>query len=240
MFEPVRNERLYKMVVNQVTALIEDGKLAPGSRLPPERELARMLSVSRTSVRQAITVLDEMGFLEIRHGEGTFVSEDREVQEVAATFVQHLVNLQLTPLEILEARLVVEGPVTKMCAERASEEDMKYIESFLEDIRIERGEKLSLEKMNRDFHLAIAEKSGNRGLYSLVEGLYSMMSINLWPKLKDIAAEKKERNILHLQQHIDIFEAIRTKNPDLAEQLICQHLKTIEHEFIEDAQQDSN
>jgi len=237
MFEPVKNEKIYKMAVRQVISLIENGKLAPGEKLPPERELARILSVSRTSVRQAITVMEEMGFLETRHGEGTFVVTDREDQEIAQTFAQHLVNLQLTPLELLETRLVVECPVARCCAERASDDDIKQIESFLEHNRMERGEAVGLEKMNNDFHLAIARATGNRGLYSLVEGVYSMMSINLWPKLKDVVADKKDRSVLHLKQHVQIFEAIKARDPELTENLVRNHLKTIEHEFIEDATQ---
>lgn len=236
MFEPIKNEKLYQMVVKQVKALIEKGQLEPGSQLPSERELAKLLSVSRTSVRQAITALEAMKILDIRHGEGTFVAIETANKDIIDAFSNQLVELQLFPDEILESRMILEGPLARMCADRATPEDISKIKSMLEHNRDVLGDKLSLEEMNRDFHLAIAEGAGNRSLYIQAKALYTMMEFNLWPRLKGFMEKNTEIIELHLLQHLEIFEAISSKKPDLAEKLMINHLKSIEHEFQEEAQ----
>jgi GntR family transcriptional repressor for pyruvate dehydrogenase complex len=236
VFEPVKNEKLYKAVVNQVKSLIADGRLLPGDRLPPERELAQLLSVSRASVRQAVSAMEALGILVIKHGEGTFVSS--EDTDVITSFSELLVSQQLTPTEILEARIVMECPVVRLCAERASGEELRTVENCLERNRRKRGDAPSLEAMNRDFHLSIAKGAHSRGLLRLMEGLYVMMETNLWPTLKVLNEQKQERIDLHLDQHEAIFARLRERDSRGAEELMRSHLLTIEHEFNEDAQKE--
>ena len=236
VFEPVKNEKLYEMVVKQVKSLIEDGRLSPGDRLPPERELARMLAVSRASVRQAISAMEALGILESRHGEGTFVANDEDEVDVVGSFSELLVKQQLTPTEILEARIMVEVPAVRMCAERATPEQILAIESRLEKNRLAEGNRITLAEMNRDFHLSVTEGACNRGLTRIVEVLYTMMELNLWPTLKNLAQEKHQTTQKHLAQHEEIFRSVRDHCPDVAAQLMRDHLSTIEQEFLSDLQ----
>ncbi len=236
MFEPVKNEQLYKMVVNQVRSLIADGRLCPGDRLPPERELAGLLSVSRASLRQAISAMEALGIVERRHGDGTYVAAANGDVDVIAAFSEHLVSQQLTPLEILEARIVIECPVARMCAERATEQEIAAIGERLERNRLKLGVASSLAQMNHDFHLAIAEGAHSRGVMPLALGLYAMMETNLWPTLKILDEQDPQRTERHLDQHEEIFRCLRLREPTDAEEVMRRHLRTIEHEFLEDAQ----
>ncbi len=236
VFEPVKNEKLYKMVVSQVKALIADGKLAPGDRLPPERELAGLLSVSRASLRQALSAMEALGILERRQGDGTYVTTASDEVDVIASFSENLVSRQLTPLEILEARIVVECPVARMCAERATDDEIRIIGERLERHRLKVGKSASLEEMNRDFHLAVAEGAHSACVLRLAQGLYEMMETNLWPTLKTLVEQDEQRTEHHLDQHEKIFGCIRSRRPAEAEEAMRKHLQTIEHEFLEDAQ----
>jgi len=110
LFRPIKSEKIYKMVIDQVKDLIEDGRLSPGDRLPPERELASMLTVSRASVRQAISALEALGIIDIRHGDGTYVAEESSNDNVIESFSSLLIKEQMSPDEIMETRLLIEPP----------------------------------------------------------------------------------------------------------------------------------
>lgn len=235
MFEPIKNEKLYKMVVKQVKSLIAGGELAPGDRLPPERELATMLAVSRASVRQAISAMEALGILESRHGEGTFIAKEDNGDDLVDSFTKILVNGQITPTEIVEARELIECPNARLCAERASAEQIEHIRLMLEENRRTAGTEASLSEMNRDFHVAVAEGTCNRGLVRLTEALYKMMEINLWPRLKTLSEQRHARTRKHLAQHVQIYNAVAAHDPELAERAMREHLDTIEAEFEEDA-----
>ena len=136
------------MVVKQVETLIAEGQLAPGAQLPPERELARMLSVSRTSVRQAISAMESLGMLESKQGEGTFVTVKEEEEDILGRLSpKHLVDQQLTPDEILETRIILECPIVRICTENATEQEILNIKSHLERNRLRLGDKASIADM---------------------------------------------------------------------------------------------
>lgn len=235
MFEPIKNEKLYKMVVNQVKGLIAEGALSPGDRLPPERELATMLTVSRASVRQAISALEALGVLESRHGEGTFIAKEESHDDLIESFTKILVKEQITPEEIIETRRIIECPNVRLCAERASGGQIEQIRLMLEENRMKVNKGASLSEMNRDFHISIAEGTCNRSLVKITEALYKLMEINLWPRLKDLSEQRPERTKKHLVQHEAIWDAIKSRDGELAAKRMQEHLDTIEAEFEEDA-----
>ena len=234
MFRPIKNEKIYMTVIRQVKGLIEDGQLAPGDRLPPERELAAMLSVSRASVRQAISALEAQGIVEIRHGDGTYILDPNEADGVIESFSRFLVEEQITPGEILETRKIVECESARLCAERASPEHFRRLEALLERRRREAGGGDSLADMNHELHTAIAEGSGNRGLIKVMEVLLQMMQLNMWPALKEMSERRQERINEHLDQHERIVEAIERRSGDDAYRWMRVHLETIEREMRED------
>lgn len=234
VFQPIKSEKIYMTVIRQVKGLIDKGQLAPGDRLPPERELASMLSVSRASVRQAISALEAQGIVEIRHGEGTYILEAAATDEVIESFSRFLVQEQITPQEILETRKIVECESARLCAERASREHVSRLEGLLERRRGGERTRESLAAMNHELHMAIAEGSGNRGLIKVMEVLLQMMRLNMWPALKQMSERRQERVDEHLDQHERIVEAVGRRDGDGAYRSMRQHLETIEREMRED------
>jgi GntR family transcriptional repressor for pyruvate dehydrogenase complex len=230
MFQPIKNEKIYRMVISQVRKLIEDGRLSPGDRLPPERELAEMLDVSRPSVRQAISALEALGVVEIRHGDGTFVAMEGGVNFVES-FSKLLINEQLSPVEILETRRMVECYAARLCAERASDGQIGDLFNLLEKNRPAPGKKTDYEVMNRDFHKTIAEGTGNRGIMALMDDVIRMMSSNMWPRIKEISARRLAKRKRHIEQHEEIYAAIAARDADLAARKMFEHLETIENDL---------
>src|SRR5713226_6497792 len=124
--EPVRKTRIYEEVAAQIQRLITEGRLRPGDHLPPERELAERFGVSRTSVRDAIRVLELMGLLEPRQGEGTVVrdlSPDALVTPVASLLARHRTLLA----ELMDVRKMIEPGLAARAALHASEEDLEKL-----------------------------------------------------------------------------------------------------------------
>src|SRR5215212_9830282 len=112
---PVKRSRIYEHIVQQIRVLIEDGRWGPGTQLPPERELAERLRVSRTSVREALRVLEMQGMLETRQGGGTFVrSADTEalIAPLAAAILQGRREMS----QILEVRELLEPGIARLAA----------------------------------------------------------------------------------------------------------------------------
>src|SRR5579871_223637 len=108
-------------VVNHIRGLIEDGTLQPGDRIPPERDLARMLKISRASLRTGIGYLAAMGVMKVRHGVGTFVADGPP--ELGASSLSMMGALHgFQPWQMFEARLVIESRLAALAAERSNKE----------------------------------------------------------------------------------------------------------------------
>ncbi len=234
-FKPIKNEKIYKMVVEQVKLLITNGDLAPGDRLPPERELATMLNVSRASVRQAISALEILGVIKIKQGEGTYISDDAPQEVLLESFSRILVREQIDPLEILETRRMVECFAARLCAERITPEYLKAMFELLEENQLRRQSDKSTSEMNRAFHMAIAVGTGNSGIIRVMEVVMQLIGENMWPVLKNNSHLKNpERLERHLQQHIEIYHAIAQRDGLQAEAKMKEHLDTIQSEFEAD------
>ena len=232
MYHPIRNEKIYMAVIRQVRSLIHDGSLAPGDRLPPERELASLFSVSRASVRQAISTLEAQGIVHIRHGDGTYILD--ETERVIESFSRFLVEEQITPQEILETRKIIECEAVRLCAERASPDQVRKIQTLLERKRLAENSGASLAEMNYQLHRAIAEGSRNRGLIKVTEVLLEMMRMNMWPALKSRSEQREHRIEEHLSQHERIVEAIGRHDGPAASQAMKIHLEAIDLEMDAD------
>src|SRR2546430_10638856 len=128
--EPVRKTRIYEEVASQIQRLITDGRLRPGDHLPPERELAERFGVSRTSVRDAIRVLELMGLLEPRQGEGTVVrdlSPDSLVSPLASLLVRNRTLLA----DLLDVRKMIEPALAARAPAHASGDDLARLGQML-------------------------------------------------------------------------------------------------------------
>ncbi len=234
-FKPIKNEKIYKMVVEQIKLLLTEGDLMPGDQLPPERELAAMLKVSRASVRQAISALEMMGVIKSKQGEGTFISDAAPQEVLLESFSRILVREQIDPLDILETRRMVECFAARLCAERITPDYLKEMFDLLEKNQLKHQSEKSLSEMNKAFHMAIAIGTGNEGIIRVMEVVMQLISENMWPNLKNNShLQYPERLERHLQQHVEIYQAIEQKNGLLAETKMKEHLDTIQSEFEAD------
>lgn len=235
-FKPVKDEKIYMLVIHQVRDLIKNGDILPGDKLPPERELSELLSVSRATVRQAISALSAMGVVEMRHGKGNFIIETIDRDSLLDLFSRLLVNEQISPSEVIETRKMVEGFASRICATRCSAEFIDEMATIIERNRIASRERRvdDLPGINREFHLKLAEGTDNRGIVRMMQEVMFIMKANLWPRIKGITYSREDKIDLHFIHHENIFKAIKDRDGQRAEREMLVHLETIEREFEEE------
>src|SRR5690348_3410381 len=156
--QAVDNRRLYRQIADQIAALIERGEYVVGARLPPERDLAKQLGVSRPSVREALIALEVEGYVEVRVGSGVYVVGPQPAQPPRA------MSTESGPFELIKARWLIEAECAAMAAKSATRAQVRAIEHALERMDKERKGSVMPLEADREFHLRIAEACGNSAL----------------------------------------------------------------------------
>lgn len=141
MLEPLKKTRLYEEIIKQLIELIKKGTLKPGDKLPPERELAAQLNVSRTAIREALRSLETMGFIESRVGGGTFIKEIT-LDNVIDPFSTFLAQDKKLIVELIDVRLLLEVEMARLAALEINDEKVAMIEKSLNlmDEEIKKGQ----------------------------------------------------------------------------------------------------
>ena len=224
---PVRKTRVFEGVARQIQRLIADGALAPGDRLPPERELAERFRVSRGSVRDAIRTLEIVGLVAARQGEGTVVAEVSH-ETMAAPLASVLVRKRELIAELIDVRRIIEPALAARAARRATEEEIAHLEEVLRRQRVKmlRGE--STVEEDTEFHSVLAHAARNGVILKVLD------------VLMDLLRETRARTLQvegRLQKsfagHRRVLEAIRRRDPDAAERAVRRHIEEIESIVME-------
>ena len=160
-----------EQVARQLLALVQDGSLEPGQKLPPERELSTMLEVSRPSLREALRALSLLGVLKIRQGGGVYVSA-LDPESLLAP-LHFFVSLNEKNLEdLFEARLVVEGENARIAARKMSDEDIVRLKKCVDFEAHELGDKDKFIQSDVEFHGIINESVDNAFLNRFATSLH--------------------------------------------------------------------
>jgi GntR family transcriptional repressor for pyruvate dehydrogenase complex len=222
MFKSVKRTRVSDEVVQQVRGLISQGKLKPGDRLPPERELIKQLGVSRPSLREALNSLVAMGFLEVKQAKRTYVksvASERMRDPLSALIKSDTQKFY----DLIEVRKAMEAWDAYYAAQRATEEDLKELERILKDMRHAIEEGRPMVKEDADFHLVIAQATHNTVQIHLMSTVYDLLKESVARVLTDQGKMKK-----FYQQHYRIFNAIRGHSPEKARERTLEHLDYVD------------
>ncbi len=187
-------------------------------RLPPERELAKQLEVSRPTVREAMIALEISGLVEVRVGSGIYVLDFSKQKKKLSNKIAEIGH---GPLELIEARKEIEGANAALAAQRIEPDSLKKMEKAIE--------KMVKENMNgadgdREFHLLLAKSTGNRVLETITAYLWEQQQHSpMWIKLIELMEEKKLHNVI-LDDHRTLLDALRRKDSEEAEAIMRNHL----------------
>ncbi len=224
MFTTIETERhgtTSEEVVSQLRDMIHSGDLKPGMRLPPERDLAKKLGVSRPTLRAGIRTLAAVGVLHSKQGAGTFVTDTDESPALDANPLRLMASLHgFTSDEMFEARLAIEMDVAGLAAERATSENLADLSEEVAEMfaSLDSPEDYLVHDMR--FHQTIAAASGNRILTALMNMVATIL-FETRSKTVHRALDLKESAEFHRQ----IYRCIRDRNPEAARQTMREHLQ---------------
>ena len=222
-FTPVRQARASGEIVTQIERAIFDGDLKSGDRLESERELAERFSVSRITVRDALRVLEARGLVHVKVGAsgGAFVTETN-ADQVAESISTMILLRKMTLSGVAEARTIVETATSELAAERADDRAIERIEQSVEKGRAVVREQAPHTQASMDFHVAVADASGNELLKATVAA-YRDLLIQTLHDMRDVRSARATQ-----KAHEDILDAIRSHDPEAARSLMLAHLQDFE------------
>jgi GntR family transcriptional repressor for pyruvate dehydrogenase complex len=225
-FEAIRRNKVYEEVARQIERLIMS-KLQPGDKLPSERELAEMLGVSRSSIRDAIRSLELVGMVEPRQGAGTIVREI-SAEQLVNPLSNALVRQQALVSELLDFRKMLEPPLAARAATHASAEEVGEMEDILhrQDEKLAQGELAIAE--DSEFHYAIALGSGNSVVLKVLDLLMDLLR-----DTRERSLQVEGRPQKSLAGHRRILAAIKKRDAEAAKAAMRRHIEDVEEIVLE-------
>ena len=224
------SKRLYRQVAEKMLDLIESGEYPAGSRLPAERELAERFEVSRPTIREAVIALEAKGRVSVKTGSGVYVLEPKV--EIAG------LGQSISPFELIEARVFIEGEAAAIAATFISDEQLIELKEALKEMALENSDDdPSSTVADRKFHSVISEATNNRVLSLLITQLWDVQE-----KLDNIRLAHKavcmKDTARRLAEHKAICDALEQKDPNAARLAMRNHFSrtlTALHETTEEA-----
>ena len=233
--KPIENLSVTDAITEKLESMIVEGIFKPGDSLPPERQLARDLAVSRASLRQALSVLESRGLILSKQGGGNYVCD-----VVKKSFSDPLLDLikrhHELKFQVIELRQTLECSAAFYAAERATPEDRVVIRQRLNELKAIVPKKNSVEEARADLelHLAIADAAHNVPLSLMLRNIYSLLLSEIEENLSLVHQFDINSVKLHAQ-HSDMVELVIAGDSEGARRVVNEHLELIRDTFIENA-----
>ena len=225
--QAVETRRLYRQIADQIAELIEGGEYKPGARLPPERDLAKQLGVSRPSVREALIALEVEGYVEVRVGSGVYVTNSGKGIARPAPL-----PADSGPFELIRARWLIESECAALAAKEGTRAQIRAIEEALETMtREHQREENSVPLVaDRLFHMRIAEAGGNSALVLVVKTLWDQRTGPLFMQLEHHFTTPDTWTTA-IKEHRDVYNAIAKHDAKAARAAMRRHMDNAAKRF---------
>ena len=224
--EPIAAPRLYQRIAEEIARLIDAGTFEVGERLPAERELARSLGVSRSSLREALGALEMQRKITIKVGSGAYVAPPRRRQAVAPRS-----SGEISPFDVLRARRVVEAEAAALAARHATPAQIAAIASGFGRLATDMRANRMQSPADRDFHLAIAAASGNSALALVIERLWAEGGQPLNVRIEELFVTRGRKRD-NIAEHRAVLDAIRRRDAAGARRAMRLHLANAERQRL--------
>jgi GntR family transcriptional repressor for pyruvate dehydrogenase complex len=231
--QAIKRSAAAEQTVRRIQDLVQGGELAPGERLPPERELAGQLGVSRSTLREAIRALVVMNILVSRHGDGTYVSS-LEPELLAEPF-QFIISISDEALlHLFEVRMVLETECARLAASRIDAAEIEELDRILQDSEAARDDPEELLDRDVELHAAIVRATRNPLLIRIMSGVGALALAGRAKTvgLPGVAATS-------LADHARIVAALRSGSAEAAGAAMAAHLEHVEAAFASRANEDA-
>lgn len=207
-------------VARRLLDLFTSGSIAPGTRLPPERQLSASLGVGRSAVREALAALEILGIVDVRPGSGTYL-RGAASELLPQTLRWGLLIGERNTAQLLELREGLEIFVARLAAARADDATVARLERSATGMRESIGDLVAFAKADLDFHHVLAEAAGNDTLTDHVHVVRSLLQVYADRAVHDPAQAERA-----LAEHEAVLSAVRAGDPDAAASAMAVHMAT--------------
>ena len=228
MFKTAKFSRISQNIVQQIRQAILQGKLKPGDRLPPEKELAEDFGVSKASLREAFRALEALGLLGVRQGVsgGAFIREvDEKIARDALTNYLYFHNPSIA--ELSQLRSIIEPQLAEIAALEASEEELDQLEEGLQELKSSLSQEQFNHEVEIDFHRRIAAIAKNPFICLIMDAVRDMLV-----GIKDLIQTDHVFSEKVFFAHERILNALRERDPQKARIEMFRHVKDVEQSLI--------
>jgi GntR family transcriptional repressor for pyruvate dehydrogenase complex len=222
---------VYEQVVEQIQAFIRDGELAPGDQLLPERQLAEQLGVSRSALREALSVLVSQGLIEITPGGGAYVRE-MTVDDLVDPLTAVVLKDSQSIYDLLEARGILEVGAARLAAQRADADDLHHIRKAAVEMNsaFRSGATSAAAAADVAFHAAIVHSAHNSVLENVMAIVSSLMH-EVYDEARIRLVEDPERMEYYCASHLEIYEAIREGDANGSAELLATYIEAARNQL---------
>ncbi|MCY6369562.1 FadR/GntR family transcriptional regulator [Clostridium ganghwense] len=226
-FKSIKNTKVNQQVIQQIKDSIYQGKLKKGDKLPTVNELHETLGVSRTSIREAFSALELIGVIETRTGEGTFISNNEGSMKFLEPLSLILALEEDVVQELLELRMVLECDCIRLAVDKITDEELDEMKRYIEVLEESKGNEKSSIEADMMFHYTIAKASRNKVLYQVLTSISEVMNLHIKNTRTRLASDSETMHKF-IEQHIEIYNAMKQRNSDKAIKAIRGHLNYLE------------
>lgn len=220
--QPVGDETVVEKIIKRITEAINQGRFKIGEKLPNEFELMEELHVSRNSLREAMKIMDSMGIVEIKRGNGTYIC-DQIRPTIFDSIIYGLILESSSNEEIIELRQTLDEAVLKLAIKKCTDRDIGILEDYIAKMRayFNDGEISKAARTDYEFHLYLIESCKNKFLARIVEGVYTLFEYSIEKNIRteELFAQADEH-------HQDIVNCLKSRDYSLVEDTVTRSLSS--------------
>lgn len=215
-----------RAIVVALRKSIESGAFSNGDQLPTERELAENYSASRSTIRNALNMLEADGLLERKVGSGTYVTYSGNNGEDVGEVVD-----QISPIHLIDARIGIERQIARLSVIHATRRDLETMEQILERMKRSEKDRDEFSRLDSEFHLLLARSTGNPLLVHLYEKINEVRTHSQWRAMKNLILSPAQIRKYN-EHHAAILEGIRNRDTVSAIEALNQHMELARVDLI--------
>ena len=212
----------HKLGASDIAALIRreitKGNLHLHDRLPPERVLAETYGAARGTVRKALNLLAKEGFVDIRPGSGTYVVYQPENTNPGA--IEHA-----TPLELMDTRFALEPHICRLAVLHGRRDDFDKLDALCSQMETLEDDPVAFSEIDTEYHRRLTECTRNGLLIWIIDQIANVRNQDDWSRMRHLTLDARTINLYNVQ-HRQILNAIRTREPERAANMMKEHLET--------------
>ena len=218
MLNPVKNIKVYGVIMEEIKDIVKKGELKSGEKLPSERELADKLEVSRTSVREALKALTMLGLIESKHGEGNFIKSNFENSLLEPLSIVFLL-IGSKNEDIIELRRIIEPEAAGLAAKNITESELRDLKEIMKELNNSLDAEICAQ-LDKKFHYKIAQASGNHLISTIMFSISSLIE----KYIDSSRIHNINKKVVKLQ-HEEIYKALESRDSKKASEYVKKHLE---------------